>query len=163
MPARRSRGIYHEPTRGRSGRCDHVPEARFFELALDLLAVGGFDGKLRRVNPAWTQTLGWTEDELLSTPFAELFHPDDLANNLDQIGRTATGAETVSYETRLRCHDGSYRWVMTSVRSDVETGEIFIAAKDVHERHEAEDQLRAAEAALRFRIGLEDIVTAMSA
>ena len=53
-----------------------VPEARFFLHALDLLAVGGFDGKLRRVNPAWTDALGWSEEELLARPFAELFHPE---------------------------------------------------------------------------------------
>src|SRR3954454_1746655 len=80
-----------------------VPQARFFDLALDLLAVGGFDGKLRRVNPAWSQTLGWSEDELLATPFANLFHPDDLEHNLDQITQMVTGAETVWFETRLRC------------------------------------------------------------
>ena len=60
-----------------------VPETRFFDYALDLLAVGGFDGRLRRVNPAWTDTLGWSLEELLASPYANLFHPDDLANNLD--------------------------------------------------------------------------------
>jgi PAS domain S-box-containing protein len=139
-----------------------VPETRFFDFALDLLAVGGFDGKLRRVNPAWTETLGWTEAELLASPYATLFHPDDLESNLDKIGQTATGAETVSYETRLRCRDGSFRWVLASVRSDREVGEVYIVAKDIHERREAEEQLRLAEAELRFRVGVEDLVTQMS-
>lgn len=139
-----------------------MPETRFFDFALDLLAVGGFDGTLRRVNPAWTATLGWTEEELLARPYADLFHPVDLDHNIDKISQTATGAETVAYETRLRCKDGSYRWVLVSVRSDRPSGEVYIVAKDIHERREAEDQLRSAEAELRFRIGLEDLVTAMS-
>jgi PAS domain S-box-containing protein len=139
-----------------------VPETRFFDFALDLLAVGGFDGKLRRVNPAWTHTLGWTVEELLSTPYANLFHPDDLDSNLDKISKTATGAETVSYETRLQCRDGSYRWVLASVRSDRSAGEVYIVAKDIQERRDAEDQLRVAESELRFRVELEDLVTAMS-
>ena len=139
-----------------------VPETRFFDLAMDLLAVGGFDGKLRRVNPAWTVTLGWTEEELLASPYANLFHPDDLEHNLDKIGQTATGVETVSYETRLRCKDGSYRWVLASVRSDREAGEVYIVAKDIHERRGTEEQLRDAEVELRFRVGVEDLVTSMS-
>jgi PAS domain S-box-containing protein len=139
-----------------------VPETRFFDFALDLLAVGGFDGKLRRVNPAWTQTLGWTAEELLSTPYANLFHPDDLDNNLDKISKTATGADTVTYETRLRRRDGSYQWVLASVRSDRAAGEVYIVAKDIQERRDTEDQLRVAEAELRFRVELEDLVTAMS-
>lgn len=139
-----------------------MDDQRFFDFALDLLAVGGFDGTLRRVNPAWTATLGWTEEELLATPYATLFHPDDLDTSLDEISRTATGAETVTYETRLRCRDGSYRWVLTSVRSNQEAGEVYLVAKDIHERREAEDQLRVAEAELRFRVGVEDLVTTMS-
>jgi PAS domain S-box-containing protein len=139
-----------------------VPETRFFDLALDLFAVGGFDGKLRRVNPAWTATLGWTEEELLATPYANLFHPDDLDHNLDKISQTATGVETVSYETRLRCKDGSFRWVLASVRSDRDTGEIYIVAKDIDERRDTEEQLRRTEAELRFRVGVEDLVTGMS-
>ncbi|MEY2449471.1 MAG: hypothetical protein QOH79_2947 [Acidimicrobiaceae bacterium] len=139
-----------------------MPETRFFDFALDLLAVGGFDGKLRRVNPAWTTALGWTPEELLASPYANLFHPDDLDANLDKIGQTATGVETVSYETRLRCRDGSYRWVLASVRSDRNVGEVYIVAKDIHERRDTEEQLRLAESELRFRVGVEDLVTRMS-
>ena len=138
-----------------------MPETRFFNLALDLFAVGGHDGTLRRVNPAWTQTLGWSQDELISQPLARLFHPDDLAN-LEALGTTSAGATTASYEARLQCKDGSYRWVMASVRADPETDEIYIVAKDIHERRTAEQQLRDVEAQLRFRVGLEDLVTAMS-
>lgn len=139
-----------------------MPEARFFDLALDLFAVGGFDGRLQRVNGAWTRTLGWSEEELLATPLASLFHPDDLSDNLDEIAKTATGRETVTYETRLRCKDGTFRWVLVSVRSDRDTGEVYIVAKDVHERRDAQGHLRAVEAELRFRVGLEDLVTDMS-
>src|SRR5206468_1949411 len=106
---------------------------RFFALALDLLAVGGFDGTLQRVNPAWTHTLGWTPDELVSLPLANLFHPEDLDTNLAEIGKTATGTDVVSYETRLRAADGSYKWVLVSVRSDRDLGEVYIVAKDIHE------------------------------
>jgi transcriptional regulator with GAF, ATPase, and Fis domain len=98
----------------------------------------------------------------MATPYANLFHPDDLDHNLDRIGQTATGADTVSYETRLRCKDGSYRWVLTSVRSDRDAGEVYIVAKDIHERRDAEEQLRVAESELRFRVGIEDLVTGMS-
>src|SRR5258707_14069798 len=99
-----------------------MPETRFFEFALDMLAVGGFDGTLRRVNPAWNQTLGWGDDELLGRPLADLFHPEDLEANVETIGRPATGSAAVSYETRLPARDGTYRWGFASVRSDATTG-----------------------------------------
>jgi PAS domain S-box-containing protein len=137
-------------------------EARFFDLTLDLLAVAGFDGTFRRANTAWTRVLGWPADELVGTPYAALFHPDDLDANVDLLNRLATGADTVSFEARLRGRDGRYRWMLGSVRADVDAGCIYMAVKDIDERRADHERLRAAEADLRFQVDLEGLVTAMS-
>ena len=50
---------------------------RFFKLSLDLFCVATFDGYLVRVNPAWHTLLGLSDEELRSTPFMDLMHPDD--------------------------------------------------------------------------------------
>lgn len=139
-----------------------MPETRFFEFALDMFAVGGFDGTLRRVNPAWTRTLGWSNEQLVGRPLAELFHPDDREANLATLRPPEVGSAEESYETRLRAHDGTHRWVLVSVRSDAKTGEFYIVAKDIDARRRAEEHLRTVEAELRFRVGLEDLVTGMS-
>jgi len=139
-----------------------VPETRFFEFALDMLAVGGFDGTLRRVNPAWHRTLGWSDDELVGRTLTDLLHPDDLETIVETIATPSAGTAEVTYETRLRARDDTYRWVLASVRSDATTGEFYIVAKDIHERRMAEEHLRSVESELRFRIGLEDLVTRMS-
>src|SRR3954452_13779958 len=121
-----------------------------------MFAVGELDGTLRRVNPAWQHSLGWSDDELVGRPFLDLVHPDDV----DVM--PAIGTAAVSYETRLRARDSSYRWVLVSARSDESTGEFYIVAKDIDARRAAEEHLRSVESELRFRIGLEDLVTSMS-
>jgi PAS domain-containing protein len=41
---------------------------QFFDLALDLLCIAGFDGYFKRVNPAYVRTLGYPGWELMSRP-----------------------------------------------------------------------------------------------
>ncbi|MFO1530457.1 MAG: PAS domain-containing protein [Kiritimatiellia bacterium] len=45
---------------------------RLFNLSLDMLAVAGFDGYFKDINPSWERTLGWSRHELMSAvPYLE--------------------------------------------------------------------------------------------
>ena len=52
---------------------------RIWAVSEDLLGVSNFDGYFLSVNPAWTNLLGWTEDEIKSLHVSELRHPDDAS------------------------------------------------------------------------------------
>src|SRR5262245_11087371 len=64
---------------------------RFFSLSLDLLAISGFNGYFKRVNPSWTRVLGWTDAELRGRPTIEFIHPDDQAQTLNARDRVRAG------------------------------------------------------------------------
>jgi PAS domain S-box-containing protein len=49
-----------------------------FDLSHDAFCVAGFDGYLRRANPAFARSLGYTLDELLARPFMDNVYPDDV-------------------------------------------------------------------------------------
>lgn len=49
----------------------------FFNQSPDLLCIAGFDGIFKRLNPAWSPLLGWSNTELQARPFLEFVHPDD--------------------------------------------------------------------------------------
>src|ERR1700692_974206 len=83
---------------------------RLFTLSLDLLCIAGFDGHFKRLNPAWDRTLGFTLEELLAKPYLDFVHEDDRAATITEARRLATGDDTVSFENRYRCKDGSYKW-----------------------------------------------------
>ena len=113
---------------------------RFFMLCLDMLAVAGFDGYFKRVNPAWQRVLGYTEEELLSRPYMEFVHPDDrAATTVEARKLSETGQELLYFENRYFHKDGTLRWLMWTSTPFPEQQVIYGAARDITERKAAEE------------------------
>jgi PAS domain S-box-containing protein len=92
---------------------------RFFELSLDLLCVADFSGRLTRMNPAFKRVLGHSSEELLRQPFISFVHPDDREATEADYASILAGGETLAFENRYRCRDGSYRWLQWASTSPV--------------------------------------------
>jgi diguanylate cyclase (GGDEF)-like protein/PAS domain S-box-containing protein len=102
-----------------------------------LLCVADLRGNFTRVNPAWTETLGYTERELLREPFTTLVHPGDLDRTIAWVGALAERpSEAVNFENRLRARNDAWHWLSWSARSDGK--QIYAVAKDITERKRAE-------------------------
>ena len=113
---------------------------RIFEMSPALLAVAGFDGYLRRFNPAY-ELFGYSRDELLSRPWVEFAHPDDRERMMQAAASLEGGANVVDLENRVVCRDGSLRWVQWSTRVVPEEGLFYAAGRDITEaRRAAEEQ-----------------------
>ncbi|MBL0226547.1 MAG: PAS domain S-box protein [Geobacteraceae bacterium] len=114
--------------------------ARFFNLVPDLVCIASTDGYFRRVNPAWQAILGYSDGEILATPFLELVHPDDRATTLDAVERQTRGQSILNFVNRYRCKDGSYRW-LEWVSAPSADNNLFAVARDITDRRLFEAQL----------------------
>jgi PAS domain S-box-containing protein len=123
---------------GTTGDRPHAIEERFFELSIDMLCVLGFDGYFRRLNAAWTRTLGFTVEELQSRPFFEFVHPDDRTRTLNQNRDVRGGGHALSFENRYLCKDGSFRWLRWNARRDSAQQLIYSVARDITAEKEAQ-------------------------
>lgn len=117
----------------------------FFEMSLDCLCVAGLDGYLKRVNPSWTRTLGWTAAELMAVLSVDFVHPDDRERTLSARLKLGAGSDMGPLVNRYRCRDGSYRWFEWRSVGHGERGLVYAAARDVTEQTLAEEQLRQAQ------------------
>jgi two-component system sensor histidine kinase/response regulator len=115
---------------------------RFFSLSLDMLCIAGFDGYFKRLNPAWSQVLGYTTAELLASPFLDFVHPDDREPTAAQVAGLSGGVTMLSFENRFRCKDGTYRWLQWMATPLVEQEVIYAAGRDITERKLADQELQ---------------------
>ena len=106
----------------------------------DLFLVCGFDGRYRAVNPAWTETLGWAEGDLVGAHFNEFIYPDDKPAVEGVFGDLLAGIVLEGLDVRMRTSDGGFRWLSWYA---IPRGDHFYAAgRDVTERKALEEQLR---------------------
>jgi PAS domain S-box-containing protein len=126
-------------------RESEADRARFFDVAQDMLASIGPDGRFISVNPAWERLLGWGARDLEGRQLADLVHPEDREVAEQELaGLLETETPVRSIENRYRAKDGSYHWLLWSLRADLDQHRIYGAAKEITERKQAERQLARA-------------------
>jgi PAS domain S-box-containing protein len=114
----------------------------------DLVTLFDLEGKVRYASPSHRDVLGLGAEDIVSRPFQELVHPEDLVTAGEAL-RAAVDSAGAPYTIRLRHADG--HWVMieglaSGSRND--RGEIeFIVtmSRDVTEQVRLEEQLRQAQ------------------
>ncbi|HKV36775.1 MAG TPA: PAS domain S-box protein [Pyrinomonadaceae bacterium] len=115
---------------------------RFFELSMDMLCIVHLDGRFQRVNPAFQEVLGYSEEDLLKASIFDLVHPDDLEETVTGYQKLAAGEPIRFMENRLRCKDATYKWVAWSYFPLPEDGVAFGVGRDTNDVHRMHEVLR---------------------
>jgi PAS domain S-box-containing protein len=98
-----------------------VSYEQFFWSSSDLMSIVDLEGKFVQVNPAYRHILGWEPEDLIGQSCTDYFHPDDLERATSAF-RPIDGVvpDVVEIDLRERCHDGTYRWMMWTIRKDAD-------------------------------------------
>jgi PAS domain S-box-containing protein len=116
---------------------------RLFDLSKDIVCIAGLDGYFKKVNHAFTKTLGYPEEELLGKPFMDFVHPEDKAKTQNALEeKLAMGATVFLFENRYRCTYGGYKWLEWVSQPIIEEGLTFAIGRDISERKRTEAVLR---------------------
>ncbi|MEO5607673.1 MAG: ATP-binding protein, partial [Polaromonas sp.] len=128
---------------------------RMWRLSTDLMLVGNMQGIMLSVNPAWTQLLDWTPDELVGHSFFDFIHPDDHAGTRAEMALLEQGLTTPHFENRYRHRNGSFCVVMWTAVP--EAGLVLGVGRDITAEREAALALKRSEAALALAQRMESI------
>ncbi len=97
-------------------------------------------GVMKRVNPAVTDVLGFTAEELLKRSFSEFIHADDRAHTLAYFA----APRPQGVEGRFLRRDGTTRLLAWHCTHDPLTGDVYAVGRDVTDQRDTEARLRHA-------------------
>ena len=138
-------------------RRDDTELERLFMLCPEMLCIAGFDGFFKRLNPAFTETLGYSHDEMMSQPFLEFVHGDDCEPTRAELEKLSRGFPTANFVNRYRCKDATYRYIEWTAMPHQRDGLIYASARDITETKLAEEALQRSQQ--RYRQLLAAVTT----
>ena len=129
---------------------------RAFEDSPIGMALVATDGQFLRVNRTLCEITGFADAELLERTFQDITHPEDLAEDVDQVERAVNGEiRTYGMEKRYVRPDGEIVWVrlsVTLVRDDDGSPLYFVSeVEDVGERKRRSSSCNGLRTSIRSR------------
>ncbi|MFN7044508.1 MAG: PAS domain-containing protein [Flavobacterium sp.] len=86
-----------------------------FESAPDIIAIANSYGHFTKVNKAFCDLLGYSEEELTSKPYTYFLHPEDVKKSEEEYIETISGSRKANnFTNRYRTKDGDYKWIAWS-------------------------------------------------
>ncbi len=107
---------------------------RFFDLTLDLFCIATLEGYFSRINVNFPKVLGYSEEKLISQPFLDFVHPDDVGDTVEVMQDLLKGMPVVRFCNRYRHAKGHYITLEWTAQAIPNEGNIFAVARDITNR-----------------------------
>ena len=136
--------------------------SRMFQFADYMVCIADLKkGYFTKISPAFTKHLGWSTNEMLSTPILDFIHPADVKRTTDIIKeQMAKEVDIIQFENRYKTKKGDFRWFEWSAKPIPKEGITYSAAYDITERKQMEEVLRENEE--KFRNLFENMLEAFA-
>lgn len=102
-----------------------------FEMTPDLVCIAGKDGYFRKVNPAVTQKLEYTAEEIYQIPIAYLIHPEDREYTAREREKLLQGKTLLNFQNRYISKTGKVVWLEWTSLFLPQKELVFAIAKDI--------------------------------
>ncbi len=145
-----NRWIHVKEKEVRLAHQDHL-----FELSDDLLGIISLEGKFIKINPAFTNILGWSAKEFAASHFIDFVHPKDRVATLKVLNNLNKGIQSRNFTNRYLTKSNDVKWIEWTSAPDKDSNHVYTIGRDVSENVMKEKLLIQSE--LKYRKVFENI------
>ncbi|MEO6150631.1 MAG: PAS domain S-box protein [Mucilaginibacter sp.] len=113
-----------------------------FNLSPDLLCIAGYDGYFKKINPAVSKTLGYSDQELFARPINSFVHPDDQEITSKNRQRIREDQPLINFENRYITKSGETVWLSWTSMPIKRDKIVFAIAKIINYKKKIEEYWR---------------------
>jgi PAS domain S-box-containing protein len=113
----------------------------FFKISADFICIAGFDGYFKRINPAVSKLLGFSEEELYAKPISSFVYAPDFKITIETRKQVYKNKPLLNFENRYLTKSGTIVWLSwTSMPVESEKLVYAIAKNITHKKKEEEER-----------------------
>ncbi|TVZ27306.1 PAS domain S-box-containing protein [Gillisia sp. Hel_I_86] len=109
----------------------HFNLEQFFNLTPNVVCIADYNGILKKVNPAFSNLLGYSMDELINSPVSNFIYSEDKLNTSRFRDNLKEKNPVLSFENRYLTKNGEIIWLSWTSVSEPESQLIYAIAKDI--------------------------------
>lgn len=116
-----------------------------FNLSIDMFSIQSMNGEFKILNPSWVEITGWELEDLYGKKLIDFVHKDDY-QIVRKIEKDLKRNKIVSsQELKLKCADGSYKWLEWNIIPIEKKGILTSIVRDITEWKLVKNELQESE------------------
>ncbi|MDP3680196.1 MAG: PAS domain-containing sensor histidine kinase [Flavobacterium sp.] len=112
----------------------------FFNISADFICIAGFDGFFKRINPAVSKLLGFSEEELYARPISSFVYTPDLKITIETRKQVYKNKPLLNFENRYLTKSGEIVWLSWTSMPVESEKLVYAIAKNITHKKKVEEE-----------------------
>lgn len=112
----------------------------FFNISADFICIAGFDGYFKRINPAVSKLLGYSDEELYANPISSFVYSPDLKITIETREQVYKNKPLLNFENRYLTKSGEIVWLSWTSMPVEEEKLVYAIAKNITHKKRIEEE-----------------------